>query len=124
MVGGGDPYLVAGAIYRGLFDISDLRGSDVASHAWSGTGSIASTTLTISAVASGTIQIGDVVSGIGMASPTVILEQLSGSAGGVGTYRVNYAQTITSEAMTGAASARNQIVTIIDDPDTLLQMLR
>lgn len=118
IVGGGDPYLVAGAIYKGLFDIGDLTGSSVTSHTWSGTGSISGTTLTISALPSGTIQVGDIVSGVGLVNPTIILSQLTGTAGSTGTYQINYAQNVTSEALTGANSTRNQVVTIVDYPDS------
>lgn len=118
MVGGGDPYEVAGEIYKAMFDISDLSGSSATSHAWAGTGSIALDVLTLSAVSSGVVMAGDIVSGAGMASPTVILSQLTGTPGADGTYRINYAQTVSSQAMTGAASERNQIVAIVDDPDT------
>ncbi len=117
IVGGGDPYEVAGAIFKALFDIGDLAGSSATSNTWAGTGEISGTTLTITAVSAGTIQVGDIVSGIGIANPTVITALLTGS-GGTGTYQLNYAQTVLSESMTGSASTRNRIVSIIDYPDT------
>ena len=117
IVGGGDPYDIAGVIFKALFDIGDLVGSSVTSNTWSATGSISGTTLDITAVASGTIKVGDIVSGIGLANPTVITALLTGT-GGTGTYQINYAQTVLSEALTGSASTRNQIVSIVDYPDT------
>jgi len=117
MVGGGDPYAVAGAIYNALFDIGDLKGSIVTSHTWSVTGSITGSVFTVTAVSSGTIAIGDIVSGNGIENPTVIVSFGTG-AGGTGTYNINYSQLIPSETITGAASLRNSIVNIIDYPDT------
>ena len=74
-----------------------------AAEAASVTGAIASTTLTVSAVSSGTLSVGQSISGSGMTSGTRILEQLSGTPGGVGTYRVNNSQTFASGSITGAA---------------------
>lgn len=116
MVGGGDPYAVAGAIYKGLFDVGDLIGSSNTSHTWSATGSISGTTLTITAI-TGTIQRGDIVSGVGLTNPTIITGFGTG-AGGTGTYFVNYSQTITSETLTGNNSTQNQVITIVDYPDS------
>jgi len=117
MVGGGDPYAVASAIYNGLFDIGDLKGSIVTSHTWSMTGSITGTVMTITAVSSGTIAVGDIVSGNGVENPTVVISFGTG-VGGTGTYNLNYSQLIPSEVLTGAASVRNSIVSITDYPDT------
>ena len=63
------------------------------------TGSISGTTLTVTAVASGTILLGP-LTGTGIATNTLITAQLTGT-GGTGTYTVNNSQTVGSEAMTG-----------------------
>lgn len=60
------------------------------------TGSISGTTLTVTAVSLGEVQIYQILSGTGVQSGTYILEQLSGTAGGAGTYRVNIAQVVAS----------------------------
>lgn len=65
------------------------------------TGAIAGTTLTVSAVASGTIQVGQVLTGSGVTVATTITASLTG-AGGVGTYTVGTSQTAASTAITGA----------------------
>jgi hypothetical protein len=117
IVGGGDPYEVSYAIFDSLFDVSDLRGSSNTSHTWSATGSISGTTLDITAVASGTLAIGDIVSGTGLLNPTVIIA-FGTASGGTGTYIINYAQTIPSESLTGAGSTYNRVQSIIDYPDT------
>jgi hypothetical protein len=65
------------------------------------TGSISGTTLTISAVSSGTVAVGYLVNGGGIASGTTITALGTGT-GGAGTYTVSASQTISSEAMTAA----------------------
>jgi hypothetical protein len=69
------------------------------------TGTIASTTLTISAVASGLITSGMVLVGAGVTGGTTITEQLTGTPGGVGTYTVSISQTVGPVSMTGSTSS-------------------
>lgn len=69
------------------------------------TGAIAADVLTVSAVSSGTLSVGQAISGSGMTAGTKILSQLTGTPGGVGTYKVNNSQTFASGAITGAASS-------------------
>lgn len=116
IIGGGDPYAIAAAIMRGLFDLGDMIGSSVQSHTWSGTGVINGNVLTLSGVTGGTVQVGDIIQGIGIANPTIITALGTGS-GGDGTYIINYAQTVASGAVNGGNSARNMIVNIVDYPD-------
>lgn len=68
------------------------------------TGSIAGTTLTVSAVTSGVLAIGQVLSGTGVTAGTKITGFVSGS-GGTGTYTVDTSQTVTSTSITAAAAA-------------------
>ncbi|WP_175784651.1 DUF3383 domain-containing protein [Burkholderia ambifaria] len=68
------------------------------------TGSIAGTTLTVSAVTSGTLAIGQVLSGTGVTAGTKITGFLTGS-GGTGTYTVDQSQTVASTSITAAAAA-------------------
>lgn len=77
------------------------NGISVVSRTASFTGSIATTTLTVSAVSAGTIYPSMQISGTGVTSGTRIVEQLTGTAGGTGTYTVSTSQTVTSTAMTG-----------------------
>lgn len=69
------------------------------------TGAIAADVLTVSAVSTGSLSVGQGISGSGMTAGTKILAQLTGTPGGVGTYRVNNSQTFASGAITGAASS-------------------
>jgi hypothetical protein len=63
------------------------------------TGSIAATTMTVSAVTSGTILIGHTISGSGITGGTTITAQLTGTTGGVGTYTVSASQTVASTSI-------------------------
>jgi len=64
------------------------------------TGSISGTTLTASAV-TGTIAVGQILGGTGrgVANATQILSQLTGTAGGAGTYQLSVSQAVASQAM-------------------------
>jgi len=65
------------------------------------TGSIAGTTLTVTAVASGTIKVGQWISGSGItASPQTTITALGTGTGGIGTYTVNQSQTVASTTIT------------------------
>lgn len=67
------------------------------------TGSISGTTLTVTAVTTGQMNVGETISGTGVASGTQIVSQLTGTAGGVGTYQVSgAAQTVASTTITGS----------------------
>lgn len=70
------------------------------------TGSISGTTLTVSAVATGGLFPDQVIAGGNTSNPvdpgTVIVSQLTGSAGGTGTYEVSISQTVASGSMTGS----------------------
>jgi hypothetical protein len=67
------------------------------------TGSIAGTTLTVSALGSGSVLAGGVgqsITGTGIDPGTVIVSQLTGTAGSTGTYQVSISQTAASTAIT------------------------
>lgn len=68
--------------------------------AFSGTGSIAATTLTIATAASGQLQVGSVITGTGVTAGTYITAFVTGS-GGAGTYTVNTSQTVSSTVLSG-----------------------
>jgi hypothetical protein len=75
------------------------------------TGSTSGTTLTVSAVAGGTLRVGQVVSGSGVAGGTTI-NALGTGTGGVGTYTLSSSATIASETM----NTRQQFYTSINSP--------
>ncbi len=70
------------------------------------TGSISGTTLTVTAVTTGNIGIGSVISGTGITGGTTITGLISGT-GGVGTYTVSASQTVASTTITGTIVATN-----------------
>lgn len=87
-------YLVDGA-YRYTWRISSPANAVF-------TGSISSTTLTVSAVSSGTLAVGQSLYGVGILAETVITGLGTGS-GGVGTYTINQSQTVSAEDMNSTA---------------------
>lgn len=72
-------------------------------------GSIAGNVLTVTAVSLGAVQTGQILSGSGVAAGTSVVEQLTGDAGGAGTYEVSRSQTVASAAMTTDLVLRGQI---------------
>jgi hypothetical protein len=104
-------YAAIGTVYGSgdgstTFNLPDTRGQFIRSWASASTtaasvtGSIATTTLTVSAVGSGLIQVGDVLSGTGVTANTRVLNQLTGTAGGIGTYTVDTSQTVALTTIT------------------------
>ena len=74
------------------------------------TGSISGTTLTVSAVSSGTLAVGDFINGAGVTGGTYITALGTGS-GGVGTYTVNTSQTVSSTTITAIGKNKTAINT-------------
>lgn len=68
------------------------------------TGSITGTTMTVTAVGSGTLAAGQTVEGSGVIVGTQIISQLSGAEGGIGTYQVSDSQSVSARALTGVAT--------------------
>lgn len=81
---------------------ASATGSSIAAETSSVTGSISGDVMTVTAVGSGTLYPGTTISGTNVASGTTILSQLSGTAGGIGTYRVSIPeQTAASTTISG-----------------------
>jgi len=68
------------------------------------TGSISGTTLTVTAITSGTVQVGQVLSGTGVTAGTQILSLGTGT-GGTGTYMVSVSETVSSTSITATGGA-------------------
>jgi autotransporter-associated beta strand protein len=62
------------------------------------TGSISGTTLTVTAIPSGALSVGQVITGSGVAAGTTI-QSLGTGTGGTGTYTLNNSQTVASETL-------------------------
>jgi hypothetical protein len=82
---------------------STATGSTIAASTFSVTASIQNDIMTVSAVGSGTIVNGAVISGTGVFTGTQIASQISGTAGGVGVYllSVDQRKSIASETISG-----------------------
>lgn len=78
------------------------------------TGSISSTTLTVSAVTSGGIKVGDVISGANIEDGTTITAFLTGT-GGTGTYTVDTSQTVASTTITVLGNSGDVSLSIASD---------
>jgi hypothetical protein len=74
------------------------------------TGSISGTKLTVTAVTTGTLAIGQALSGTNVSSSTTITALGTGT-GGIGTYTVSQSQTVSSEAINGWASVPGSTIT-------------
>jgi hypothetical protein len=92
---GVNAYIVDGS-YRYTWFISDPSSATF-------TGSISTTTLTVTSVLSGTISVGDAIFGQGIDQNTVITALGTGT-GGVGTYTVSNSQTVASTSINSAAA--------------------
>jgi hypothetical protein len=84
-----------------------------------GTGSISSTILTITAVSSGVISLGQAVSGAGVLNGATVIGNLTGT-GGAGTYLLSTSQTLSSTTIYGNAiatldTARRVLFTTVSD---------
>ena len=71
------------------------------------TGSIVGNTLTVSAISSGNLGVGQVIAGSGVTSGTIISNLMTGN-GLSGTYEVNLPQTVSSVAMTATGASFSQ----------------
>ena len=89
-----------GTIDRTAWSDSSLREYPQALTATYFTGSISSTTLTVTGSTVGHLQVGSVIEGTGVAVGTTITA-LGTGFGGAGTYTVNISQLVTQTAMTG-----------------------
>jgi hypothetical protein len=79
------------------------------------TASISGTVMTVSAVASGAVHVGQLLTGTGVANGTVITAYGTDTFGGAGTYTVNFSQTTASTTITGVGttSGGGRIINLI-----------
>lgn len=94
---------IIGAVFEveGVLDAYGYENKDGVTSGAAFTAAISGTTMTVSAVSDGTLNLGDTVIGAGVAQGTIITAFGSGS-GNTGTYQVNETQTVGSESMTSA----------------------
>lgn len=84
---------------QGLFDITHTGTGKLSAAV---TGSITGTVMTVTAVTSGTLEVGQQISGTGVTAGTTITGFGTGS-GGTGTYTVSTSQTVVSTTITAGA---------------------
>jgi hypothetical protein len=100
--GGAGTYTVDGCVAQDVPDTQLVGSSSPAS--FTGLGSISGTTLTVSAVAGvGTLAVGSLVVGAGVAPGTFVTAFRGTSAGGVGTYTVGVAQEVPDTPLVGCS---------------------
>lgn len=88
------------------------------------TGSIAGTTLTVSAVTSGKLAVGQTISGSGVTVGTTITAVLTGIVGGIGTYTVSASQTVASTAITATSLSTGFSLWVDDNAPTTAKEAR
>lgn len=109
--------VVALGSWAQVFDLK-LGSPNVTSAAF--TGSISGTTLTVSAVASGTLAVGqNIDDATGLVSNGTIITALGTGIGGTGTYTINTPQTVGSEAMLAVVPNQTSVVVGIAQEPTI-----
>jgi hypothetical protein len=103
-----------GTIDRTAWSDSSLRDYPQAIIGTYVTGSISGTTLTITAVTAGSLQVGSVLDGTGVLPGTTITALGTGT-GGTGTYTVNISQSVVSTALTSDSLIYNHEQGLNDD---------
>lgn len=88
-----------GTIDRTAWSDSSLREYPQALTGTYFTGSTSATTLTVTAITTGVLQVGSIITGTGLAVGTIITALGTGT-GGIGTYTVNISQLVVSTSMT------------------------
>ena len=93
--------------YAMTYNTTDYSyGVSIGNHTATFTGSIATTTLTVTANSAGSILPGMIITGTGVSANTYIVTQLTGTAGGTGTYSVSVSQTVASTTITGTRASK------------------
>lgn len=90
-----------------------ITGNTGSSYLFVGTGSITGTTLNISAVTSGTLAVGQIISGPGIVAGTTITAFGPASpvgSGGIGNYTVNITQAVAAGTTISASNAQINVV--------------
>jgi hypothetical protein len=80
------------------------------------TGAISGTTLTVSAVASGVLAVGQEIVTAGITDGTRITAHLSGTRGGAGTYTVSASQTVEAQSLTSERPWYQQLFSVAANP--------
>ena len=95
---------------------ASATGSSIAASTASVTGSITGNILTVSAVGSGSLYPGATISGTNVATGTKIVNQLSGTTAGIGTYTVNLPEQTVASTTISATYGTLTIGTLTTTP--------
>lgn len=76
-------------------------------------------TLTVTSVTSGSLGAGNTITGSGVVAGTKIVNQLSGTAGGTGTYLVSISQTLSSRPLYGVIADQTDFLALINQAPTV-----
>lgn len=83
------------------------------------TASVATNVMTVTAITSGTLAIGQTIQGANLLPGTTILAQLTGSAGSTGTYTISSAQTVVPSTITALKANQDFVIVGIAQTPTL-----
>jgi hypothetical protein len=111
-----------GTIDRTAWSDSSLREYPQALTATYFTGAISGTTLTVSGITAGALQVGSIITGTGVAVGTKVTALGTGS-GRTGTYTVNISQLVVSTAMTGDSIVYNHENGLNDDVEPMTSFI-
>jgi hypothetical protein len=93
--------LIQTAINGAFSAAATSTASTIAAATFSVTASISGNVMNVTAVTSGTVVDGATISGTGVTTNTTVTAQLTGTAGGIGTYAVNTSQVTASTTVSG-----------------------
>lgn len=121
---GGAPATIGGTVYAARFygGVTSLGAWALTANILLGsansptvsfTAAISGATMTVSAVASGTLAVGQAIVGTGVADGTYITAEGTGT-GGTGTYTVGISQTVASESMLAVSPTLTEVAVNID----------
>lgn len=83
-----------------VYNLASIRNQPPNVNSGSVTASISGTTMTVTAVGSGKVSQNAVITGGTILAGTKIVQQLTGTSGGIGTYQVSRSQTVSSMTVT------------------------
>jgi hypothetical protein len=93
--------LIQTALNASLPALGTSTASTIATTTTTFTGSIAANVLTVTTAPSNPLVAGTILTGTGVTAGTQVQNQLTGTAGGIGTYAVSISQTVASESLSG-----------------------
>jgi len=103
----------SGKVGIGITPVTRLEIAGTNNTAWSVTASITGTTMTVSAVTTSGVAVGDLVHGAGV-EPYTRVTALGTGTGGIGTYTVSVSQTLASGTVVGSPTYGDTLIRITE----------